>query len=49
VHAVLQSRAVAIDSVVAQLRADGHVITSVQPVEPSLEDVFLDLVERTGR
>jgi hypothetical protein len=48
VHAVLQSRAVAIDSVVAQLRADGHVITSVQPVEPSLEDVFLDVVERAA-
>jgi ABC-2 type transport system ATP-binding protein len=48
VHAVLQSRAVAIDSVAAQLRADGHVITSVQPVEPSLEDVFLDVVERAA-
>jgi ABC-2 type transport system ATP-binding protein len=48
VHAVLQSRAVAIDSVVAQLRADGHVITSVQTVEPSLEDVFLDVVERAA-
>jgi ABC-2 type transport system ATP-binding protein len=48
VHAVLQSRAVAIDSVVAQLRTDGHVITSVQPVEPSLEDVFLDVVERAA-
>ena len=35
-------------SVVAGLRAAGVTATSVVPVEPSLEDVFLDLVERTS-
>ncbi len=48
VHAVLRSRATTADQVVAGLRAAGVAATSVVPVEPSLEDVFLDLVERTS-
>lgn len=47
VHAVLRPRAPA-DQVVARLRAAGHDVTSSDVVEPSLEDVFLDLVERAG-
>jgi ABC-2 type transport system ATP-binding protein len=48
VHAVLRSRAIDIAHLVNGLRAEGHAISSVQAVEPSLEDVFLDVVERTA-
>jgi len=48
VHAVLRSRAIDIPDLVNGLRAEGHAISSVQAVEPSLEDVFLDVVERTA-
>jgi len=48
VHAVLRSRAIDIADLVNGLRAEGHAISSVQAVEPSLEDVFLDVVERTA-
>src|ERR671912_677506 len=48
VHAVLRSRAIEVPALVAQLRAEGHRISSVERVEPSLEDVFLDVVERTS-
>jgi ABC-2 type transport system ATP-binding protein len=48
VHAVFRSRAVDAGSVAASLRREGHAISSVEPVEPSLEDVFLDVVERTA-
>jgi hypothetical protein len=49
VHAVLRSRDVDPRQVGAQLAAAGVHAGAVVPVEPSLEDVFLDLVERTGR
>ncbi len=48
VHAVLRSRETTAANVVDGLRASGVTATSVIPVEPSLEDVFLDLVERTS-
>jgi len=48
VHAVLRSRETTAASVIGGLRASGVTVTSVMPVEPSLEDVFLDLVERTS-
>lgn len=48
VHAVLRSRTVDVAALVTRLRAEGHDISSVEPVEPSLEDVFLDVVERTA-
>ena len=48
VHAVLRSRAVDVAALVAQLEEEGHGISSVERVEPSLEDVFLDVVERTA-
>ena len=31
-----------------RLRAAGHAVTSIDAVLPSLEDVFLDVVERAG-
>jgi ABC-2 type transport system ATP-binding protein len=48
VHAVLRSAEVGPDRIAAGLRAGGIDATRVEPVEPSLEDVFLDLVERTS-
>ena len=48
VHAVLKSRRVAAEDVVRRL-ADKHLrVDSVEPVEPSLEDVFLDVVEKAA-
>jgi ABC-2 type transport system ATP-binding protein len=48
VHAVLRSRETTAARVADGLLASGVAATSVTPVEPSLEDVFLDLVERTS-
>jgi ABC-2 type transport system ATP-binding protein len=46
VHAVLKSRSHTAEAVTAAL-ADARVaVTSVQPVVPSLEDVFLDVIDR---
>jgi ABC-2 type transport system ATP-binding protein len=49
VHAVLRSTAVAPDAIVARLAADQLHVDSVERVEPSLEDVFLDVVEKAAR
>jgi drug efflux transport system ATP-binding protein len=49
VHAVLRSRKVAPFEIVARLAAQQLVVDSVEPVQPSLEDVFLDVVEKAGR
>lgn len=48
VHAVLGPDAPRPDRIAALLAEAGVAATSVSVVEPSLEDVFLDLVERTG-
>ena len=48
VHAVLQSRAVSPESIAVRLRAGGLDVATTELVEPSLEDVFLDVVERGG-
>ena len=48
VHAVLRSRSVDVATLASTLAAAGLAISSVAPVEPSLEDVFLDVVERTA-
>jgi ABC-2 type transport system ATP-binding protein len=48
VHAVLADRATDPAGVVASLRDRGLAVTSVEPVEPSLEDVFLDVVEKAA-
>jgi ABC-2 type transport system ATP-binding protein len=47
VHAVLRHQAVRPDQIRAALQARGIAVTAVSAVEPSLEDVFLDVVERT--
>lgn len=49
VHAVLTRRDVSTDALVAELRAQGLAVRSVQTVSPSLEDVFLDVAERVAQ
>jgi len=49
VHAVLRTTAVPPDTVAGRLRAGGFEIRGVAVVPPSLEDVFLDVVEKAGR
>ena len=46
VHAVLRSQATAPAALADTLRAAGLEVNSIGPVSPSLEDVFLDVVER---
>jgi ABC-2 type transport system ATP-binding protein len=49
VHAVLREGANDAAAIEARLRAGGLATTSVAAVPPSLEDVFLDVVEHAGR
>ncbi len=49
VHAVLRDPGVQPSAVAASLRAGGFEVRSVAAVAPSLEDVFLDVVEKAGR
>jgi len=46
VHAVLRHDRLTAEALAARLRDDGISVESVEPVAPSLEDVFLDVVER---
>jgi ABC-2 type transport system ATP-binding protein len=46
VHAVLRGASTSVDAVRIALGAAGVVVTSSGPVVPSLEDVFLDVVDR---
>ncbi len=46
VHAVLRSAQLTAKTLEDRLRAGGIPVQAVQPVAPSLEDVFLDVVER---
>ena len=46
VHAVLRSEDASAEQVRAALHADGIALTGIERVEPSLEDVFLDVVDR---
>lgn len=48
VHAVLRSAAVAPAELRSRLEAQGHTVESIEEVLPSLEDVFLDVVEKAG-
>jgi ABC-2 type transport system ATP-binding protein len=48
VHAVLKSTAVDASHLSNLLRGKGIDVQSIAPVSPSLEDVFLDVVERVG-
>ena len=48
VHAVLGSNRVPLDGIRDRLAAAGLEVAAVDRVEPSLEDVFLDVVDRAG-
>ena len=47
-HAVLRSEAVDAEAIGARLRAAGLSVESIERVQPSLEDVFLDVVDKAG-
>jgi hypothetical protein len=49
VHAVFDEPRLDAAKLTAALAAEGTAATSVAEVPPSLEDVFLDVVERAGR
>ena len=49
VHAILRSEQVSAQRLEDQLRSANLPIDSIEPVAASLEDVFLDVVERAGR
>ena len=49
VHAVLRHRGVGADQIQAALAAAGVDVRAAGYVTPSLEDVFLDVVERAGQ
>ena len=46
VHAVFGSRTLKAEEVRATLEQRGLQVASIEPVAPSLEDVFLDIVDR---
>jgi ABC-2 type transport system ATP-binding protein len=48
VHAVLRSRGIALEEIAARLVAAGVTLTACSVVEPSLEDVFLDIALRSA-
>ena len=47
-HAVLRSEHVDAEGIAARLREHGLPVTAVERVMPSLEDVFLDVVDKAG-
>ena len=49
VHAVLKRRDVDLEALASQLRERRLDIQLIEPVTPSLEDVFLDVVEHSGQ
>ena len=48
VHAVLRTATVTADTIAQRLRASGLEVESVAAVTPSLEDVFLDVIDRAA-
>jgi drug efflux transport system ATP-binding protein len=46
VHAVLRDQSVAPETIANRLRAAGIIVDSIAAVTPSLEDVFLDVIDR---
>ena len=48
VHAVLRSDSTPIEEIAAGLRDRGLRVDSIERVQPSLEDVFLDVVDKAG-
>jgi ABC-2 type transport system ATP-binding protein len=49
VHAVLRHDRTSADEIAAKLRAAAVAVDEISPVTPSLEDVFLDVVDRAAR
>jgi len=49
VHAVLKPGQAALEAVRQRLAARGLEVMAIEPVQPSLEDVFLDVVEKAER
>ena len=49
VHAVLRSSGATPDRIAARLREAGLTVDAIAPVTPSLEDVFLDVVDKFSR
>jgi ABC-2 type transport system ATP-binding protein len=49
VHAVLRDATVAPDAIAARLQSAGVRVDGIAAVTPSLEDVFLDVIDRAGR
>jgi ABC-2 type transport system ATP-binding protein len=47
-HAVLRNAQVSVDEVARRLRDAGIAVDNIEPVQPSLEDVFLDVVDKAG-
>jgi len=47
-HAVLKNTDVSVDELARKLRDAGIVVESIAAVQPSLEDVFLDVVDKSG-
>lgn len=47
-HAVVRDPALTPTALVERLRTSGVATTRAEQVEPSLEDVFLDVVEKAG-
>jgi ABC-2 type transport system ATP-binding protein len=47
-HAVLRSESASVEAIGARLRAAGLSVESIERVQPSLEDVFLDVVDKAG-
>ncbi len=48
VHAVLRNDGVDLDELRTRLGSGGVVVEAIEPVVPSLEDVFLEVVDRAG-
>ncbi len=48
VHAVLRNESLGPSDLEARLRARGLSVDAIELVPPSLEDVFLDVVEKAG-
>jgi len=46
VHAVLRSRTTSVADLRSALDRKGIAVTNIEPVVPSLEDVFIDVVDR---
>jgi ABC-2 type transport system ATP-binding protein len=48
VHAMVEDEAAGAKEIPERLAAAGHAAESIQPIEPSLEDVFVSFVRRSG-